>query len=677
MARRIVYEAALKTRSFETGARKVERETARMTGAVDKSNVALGQWRRGNHERSLTILGQAASQTGRKMVDLGRKGRDAAQSTGQAASQTGRHMVDLGRKGYDAAQSTYRGFNTVLGVMKRVAMQATIITGLVAGLGMKTVASAADFESEISRVAILSGASGGELAGLRENAMQTGIKTPFSLMDIAKSQKQFAQIGYGPADIEQLVKAASLLATLGDTDMATAGEALAQVMQQFDIPTAQATETALKLGGALVATALNGAELFDAMKDAGSAAGIFKADLSEVLAIVGDLRKSLGGAEKASVAVRNLFLVATNIAGKNDKQLEALGFSREEAQSFSFMRKPGMSLVDTVKGLATRFADNPELAMKAGFEMRTILAFKKIEQTSRETFDALRAQINDTASTQEKANQIFELMDNKLKRVRASADAVFIALGNRITSAFGVEGMIDGLNEQLGQVQRALEGMSDSEFRKIVDSFGQGFLNAISTGVTFLLESFIAIAPALATALATALQGVVEGLLDSDEIKAYRAEYAGLSSEQRYGEAQRILSAAGYGGSPSEAMSDTMFMGGIGDTARRRLEALADLSQGEQRMRFIGQYAQNRLGLALDNAKTSLAANPTVQAVQQGLAAGERRADVLAGARRLASAFGIDARNFGVVNNYRTSSGSARSKPSRPAGMSPQEASQR
>lgn len=676
MTKRIVYEASLKTRAFDQGAQHVERGLARMKSGTDRFLLSWRHFQRGNYAQSLNHLGQAAR-------------------------VTGGHLWTMGQKGWDATQKLYRGFQSVMGVMRRVATTVGLLSGIGLGLGALTVNKAAEFESEISRVAILSGASPEQREALRAQAMKTGIRSPFGLMDTAKAEKQFAQIGFKPDEINQLVEATSLLATLGDMDMASAGEALAQVMQQFDIPTSKATETALKLAGALNATALNGNELFDAMKDAGSAAGVFKADLSEVLAIVGDLRKSLGGAEKSSIAVRNLFLVATNLAGKSDKQLDALGFSREEAQQFSFMRKPGMSLVEVIKGLAKRFGDNPEMAMKAGFEMRSILAFKKIEQTSTETFEAIKAQINDTDATMKKAEQTFELLDNKLGRVRSSADAVFIALGNRITSAFGVEGLIDGLTGKLHELQTSIEGMTDQDFMQIVDSLGAGLIHAFSVAVQFLLESFIAIAPALAKGLFDAAKGVAKGLLDSDEYSAYRAEYGGMSASDRESAAAGFIQElAGKGGRgdgsgvpgsfTEEGLSDffvtspsgvgAALRGSLGRTRGRRAEALLETLETGKSMSGVMQWAMGGLRNAIQNAQNNLASNPTIMATREALSRGAAAAAAKAagGVAPMATAPDVyDLRNQGIQNIYGASSASQRAKPMRPAGRSGQEAAQR
>lgn len=645
---RIVYEAHLKTRTFNQGVRDVERGSQRVVTAMGRAQLAFRHFERGNIARGFTHLGGAAAGAARSMAHLGAAGWSAAKRIGD-------------------------GFQQVFSLMGRITRRVALLGAAFGAFGGVAVAKSAEFESEISRVAILSGAQGGERGDLRRKAVDVGIETPFSLMDIAQAQKQFAQIGFNPSQIQQLVDATKLLAVIGDTDMATAGEALAQVMQQFDIPTEQATETALKLGGALISTALNGQELFDAMKDAGSAAGVFKADLTEVLAIVGDLRKSLGGAEKSSVAVRNLFLVATNIAGKSDKQLQALGFSREEAQSFSFMRTPGMSLVDTIKKLASHFANNPELAAKAGFEMRTILAFKKIEQTSRETFDSLRSQIDDTATTHQKYLQIIELMDNKLKRVKASAEAVLVALGTKITSAFGVESAIDLVNEKLGEVFATLEGMTDAEFRGLVSTLPQSLIEAFAAGITFFVNAFLAAMPLVSSALLDVMRSVWEQMMP---------EWAGgIGSEDA--DQRRAMSTAGNRLLKS-IVQDVDARGGVGspfvpESERRRAKAAQYELDRRSRYGPLTQQFLGNLGAIAGNAMDSVKATPFVRGVGSVAEAVAARGAI---GRNAAGVGAAVAPAIGQVNNglqmfFGGASPSARAKPLRKAGTSAQERAQR
>lgn len=644
---RIVYEAHLKTRTFNQGVRDVERGAQRVITAMGRAQLAFRHFERGNIARGFTHLGGAAAGAARSMAHLGAAGWGAAKRIGD-------------------------GFQSVFSLMGRITRRVGVLAAAMGAFGGVAVAKSAEFESEISRVAILSGAKGGERGDLRKKAVDVGIETPFSLMDIAQSQKQFAQIGFKPSEIQELVDATKLLAVLGDTDMATAGEALAQVMQQFSIPTEKATDTALKLGGALIATALNGDELFDAMKQAGSAAGVFKADLTEVLAVVGHLRSSLD-VNQASTAVRNLFLITSALSAKNDKQLTALGFSREEAQGLSFMRGGNKSLVDTIQGLGQHFEQNPEMAMKAGFEQRTILAFKRIGETGREVFEEIKRGINDTATTQGQYAQIIELLDNKLTRVKSSAEAVLVALGTKITSAFGVENAIDLINEKLGEVFTTLEGMTDAEFRGLAETLPQSLIEAFAAGITFFVNAFLAAMPIISAAMLDVMRSVWE-----QSMPEFAGGITAADADQRRAMAMHTPSGL------RRIISDVEGKGGVGSPfvpESERRGAMAAQHELDRRGRYgpLTQDFLGNLGAIAGNAMDSVKGTPFVRGVEAVSEAVAGRAAVGKNAAAVGAAMSpaIGQVNNGLQFFFGGASPSARAKPLRKAGTSSQEAAGR
>jgi hypothetical protein len=248
--------------------------------------------------------------------------------------------------------------------------------------------------------------------------------------------------------------------------------------------------------------------------------------------------------------------------------------------------------------------------------MRTILAFQKIAATSQETFDAIRARINDTSTTMGQYAQITELLDNKLKRVGASANAAFIALGNRVTSAFGVEDLVDGVTTKLGEIQAAIEGMTDAEFRSIVDSLGAGLIHAFSQAVQFLVQAFIAVAPLLAQIGFEAVKGVASGIMESDDLTMFRAEAASWSPEQRQAERERLSGVLGRDILDPDLMG-AVVAGDHGSGFAHRVEALRDIASQRTKFDVLSGFAARRLQSAAGDAAFSLAASAVVGLVEQ------------------------------------------------------------
>ena len=75
------------------------------------------------------------------------------------------------------------------------------VTGAVAGFGMMAVKTAADFDSAMSQVAAVSGATGADLEALRDKAREMGSKTKFSASEAEEAMNYMAMAGWKTSDM--------------------------------------------------------------------------------------------------------------------------------------------------------------------------------------------------------------------------------------------------------------------------------------------------------------------------------------------------------------------------------------------------------------------------------------------------------------------------------------------
>lgn len=89
---------------------------------------------------------------------------------------------------YDALQkigATGEKLQTVGNKISSAGQKLLPVTGVVTGLGTAAVKTAADFDSAMSRVAAVSGATGSDFDSLRDKAREMGAKTKFSATEAA------------------------------------------------------------------------------------------------------------------------------------------------------------------------------------------------------------------------------------------------------------------------------------------------------------------------------------------------------------------------------------------------------------------------------------------------------------------------------------------------------------
>ena len=91
-------------------------------------------------------------------------------------------------------------------------------TVAVAGLGMAAVKTAADFDSAMSEVSAVSGATGNDFDALRAKAREMGSKTKFSATEAANAMNYMAMAGWKTSDMLDGIEGIMNLAAASSND---------------------------------------------------------------------------------------------------------------------------------------------------------------------------------------------------------------------------------------------------------------------------------------------------------------------------------------------------------------------------------------------------------------------------------------------------------------------------
>ena len=95
------------------------------------------------------------------------------------------------------------------------------VTAAVTGLGTAAVKTAADFDSEMSKVSAISGATGDDFDQLRAKAREMGAKTKFSASEAASAMEYMAMAGWKTSDMLNGIEGVMNLAAASGEDLAT------------------------------------------------------------------------------------------------------------------------------------------------------------------------------------------------------------------------------------------------------------------------------------------------------------------------------------------------------------------------------------------------------------------------------------------------------------------------
>ena len=109
------------------------------------------------------------------------------------------------------------------------------VTAGVTALGTAAVKTAANFDSAMSQVAAVSGATGDDLQRLREKAREMGAQTKFSASEAAEAMNYMAMAGWKTEDMLSGIEGVMNLAAASGEDLATTSDIVTDALTAFGL----------------------------------------------------------------------------------------------------------------------------------------------------------------------------------------------------------------------------------------------------------------------------------------------------------------------------------------------------------------------------------------------------------------------------------------------------------
>ena len=145
----------------------------------------------------------------------------------EQAKQSGTALQEIAAKG--------EKLKTVGDNVTNVGKKFMPVTLGVVGLGTAAVKTAADFDSAMSKVAAVSGATGSDLEALRDKAREMGEKTKFSASEAAEAMNYMAMAGWKTEDMLSGIDGVMNLAAASGEDLATTSDIVTDALTAFGL----------------------------------------------------------------------------------------------------------------------------------------------------------------------------------------------------------------------------------------------------------------------------------------------------------------------------------------------------------------------------------------------------------------------------------------------------------
>ena len=334
------------------------------------------------------------------------------------------------------------------------------VTGVVTGLGTAAVKTAADFDSAMSRVAAVSGATGSDFDKLRDKAREMGAKTKFSATEAADAMNYMAMAGWKTEDMLSGIEGIMYLAAASGEDLATTSDIVTDALTAFGLTAEDSGHFADVLAAASSNANTNVSmmgETFKYCAPVAGALGFSVEDTAEAIGLMGN------AGIKASQAGTSMRSIMTNLTGDVKLSGAAIGdVTIATTNADGSMRSLSAILADcrVAFGGMTEVekANNAETLVGKN----AMSGFLALMNAAPEDIDKVSGAVNNCKdAAKNMADTMQDNLEGQLTILKSQLQELAISFGDLLMPAVrsivsGLQGMVDVLNAMPDGVKQVI-----------------------------------------------------------------------------------------------------------------------------------------------------------------------------------------------------------------------------
>lgn len=341
------------------------------------------------------------------------------------------------------------------------------IAGGAKSLVSSVVSTGMAFESSMSNVQALSGATGADFEALSAKAQEMGAKTKFSASEAANAMGYMAMAGWNAKDMLNGIEGVMNLAAASGEDLASVSDIVTDALTAFGLTAADSGHFADVLAAASSNANTNVGLMGETFKYVGTMAGSLGYSIEDVSLAIGlmanrGLKGSMAGTSLNSVMTR----LATNTSGAREA-IEKLGVKFYDTSGNARALGDVMTeLRDATKGMnneqKTALA-NTVAGMEAQKGLLAILNATDDEYNS--LADSIK---NSTGATQEQADVKMDNLYGDVTRLKSAWDGLSIkiytavnALGKSKDGLGSMRSVVQSVTDIVNKTADAVENLSN------------------------------------------------------------------------------------------------------------------------------------------------------------------------------------------------------------------------
>lgn len=244
--------------------------------------------------------------------------------------------VPLGNAYGEIAIGTGGAESSIANLSRTLRNTGLVLSGAISAplglVGQQAIGMAGDFEQSLDVMQQVSGATGGQMAQLQEQALELGADTMFGAGEAADAMLELAKSGLSVEEVSAAIPGVMDLAAASGTGLAEAAGVTAAALNTFGLDATESTRVADLLAAGANASAAEISDLGAGLQQGGfafDAAGQDVDDLVASLAILTNV--GLTGSD-AGTALKNVMMRLMNPTKEASAAMESVGFAAYDAQ---------------------------------------------------------------------------------------------------------------------------------------------------------------------------------------------------------------------------------------------------------------------------------------------------------------------------------------------------------
>lgn len=351
---------------------------------------------------------------------------------------------------------------TVLNAAKNPIAQGATFLGVSAGLA-DTVNTYKGFESMMSQVQAISGATGKEFDDLTAKAQEMGATTKFTATEAAQAFNYMAMAGWKPEQMTAGISGIMSLAAASGEDLASTSDIVTDALTAFGLKARDAGHFSDVLAKASASSNTNVGMLGESFKYVAPVAGAMKYSVEDTSLALGLMANS---SIKGSMAGTALKTSLANMAAPTDKMAEAMEQYGISLTDSSGNMKTLKGVMDNLRSSLGGLSETEQTAAASTiFGKEAMAGMLAIINAGEEDYNNLSNAIyNADDAAEEMKDTMLDNLEGSITLMQSAVEGTENRLGKRVTPY--IRGLVDSITNAMPDVSTALDNIMDTVDKK-------------------------------------------------------------------------------------------------------------------------------------------------------------------------------------------------------------------